>query len=169
MILYVNGDSHSAGAHAVVPFAKAEDDFDLWWLGAAPHPKNQEASYGACLAKLLKARLILDTETGGTVDQIIAGAQKFIGSNKFKEQLVVIIGWPEITPKVSEYHEMLNTLNVSHVFFSITAHNQEPFLTTDSYIDWLSGQGFTTSDGFFDYQAHQSWANYLLHYLTPLL
>lgn len=168
-ILYVNGDNHTAAAYAKVPYRVAEDDVDLWYLGAAPHPQNQDSSYGARLASILKARLILDTETGGTTDQIIAGAKKFIGSNKFKEQLIVVIGWPEITSVVNEFHRELNTLNVPHVFFSITENNQEPFLIPDSYIKWLTDQGFTPSNGFFEATAHQAWANHLIPYLTRIL
>lgn len=169
MILYVNGDNHSAAAHAAAPFCCAEEDTQLWWMGAAPHPANLEVAYSTKLADILKARLILDTETGGTVDRIIAGATKFIGSNKFKEQLIAIIGWPEITSEVADYHESLNTLEVPHIFFSINEHNQEPFLIPDSYIKWLTNQGFTPSHGFFDAKAHQAWANHLIPYLTKLL
>ena len=40
MMLYVNGDSHTAGAEAVNSHAFAEDDPDLFYLGRAPHPEN---------------------------------------------------------------------------------------------------------------------------------
>lgn len=169
MILYVNGDVHSAGAHAVAPFTTAEEDFDLWYLGAAPHPKNQDASYGARLASILKARLILDTETGGNTAKIIAGAKKFIGSNKFKEQLVVIIGWPIITTDVAVFHEELNTLCVPHIFFSIKDHNQEPFLIPEAYLSLLTENGFIMENGFANSAGHQAWANHLIPHLTKLL
>lgn len=169
MILYVNGDAHSAGGHANVPFVTADDDFDNWYLGAAPHPENIAATYGSRLASILKARLILDTETGGTTDRIITGAKKFIGSNKFKEQLIVIIGWPTITDAIASFHEELNTLEVPHVFFSIKENNQEPFLIPESYIKLLTENGFTATNGFFNGQAHQAWANHLLPYLTKLI
>lgn len=118
---------------------------------------------------MLKAKLILDTERGGTVEQIIAGSRNFIGSNKFKEQLLVIIGWPEITTEVAEYHQELNTLDVPHLFFSINQNNQEPFLIAESYINWLVDHGFTASNGFFDAHAHQAWANHLATHLTKIL
>lgn len=170
MILYINGDHHTAAAYAKVPYRVAEDDVALWYLGVAPHPQNQDVSYGTRLAQILKARLILDTETGGTTEQIIAGAKKFIGSNKFKEQLVVIIGWPDITPAVNDYHEELNTINAPHVFFSINQNNQEPFLIPESYTEWLTARGFVPNEhGYFDSQAHQAWANHLLSYLTRIL
>ena len=40
MILYVNGDSHTAAAEAVNPHAWAMDDGELFYMGRAPHPAN---------------------------------------------------------------------------------------------------------------------------------
>ena len=40
MILYVNGDSHTAAAEAVNPHAFAMDDGQLFYMGRAPHPEN---------------------------------------------------------------------------------------------------------------------------------
>lgn len=169
MILYVNGDHHSAAAWAAVPYRLAEDDANLWWMGVAPHPGNQEVSYGNRLAQILKARLILDTETGGSVDQIISGSRKFVGSNKFKEQLIVIIGWPEITPAISEFHDELNTLEVPHIFFSIKDNNQEPFLIPEAYLSFLSKNGFQNDNGYINSAGHLAWAAHLIPYLTKIL
>ena len=46
MILYVNGDSHTAAAEAVNPHAFAMDDRPLFYLGRAPHPDNVSVSWG---------------------------------------------------------------------------------------------------------------------------
>ena len=48
MILYVNGDSHTAGAEAVNSHAFAEDDPALYHLGRLPHPENLEVSWENC-------------------------------------------------------------------------------------------------------------------------
>ena len=40
MILYVNGDSHTAAAEAVNAHAFAEDDPNLGYLHRLPHPDN---------------------------------------------------------------------------------------------------------------------------------
>ena len=40
MILYVNGDSHAAGAEAATPHGFAEDDGECWGMGRQPHPDN---------------------------------------------------------------------------------------------------------------------------------
>jgi len=40
MILYINGDSHAAGAEAEVLYGWAEDDGRFWGQGRHPHPDN---------------------------------------------------------------------------------------------------------------------------------
>jgi hypothetical protein len=49
LILYVNGDSHSAGAEAVNDFCFANDDPLYYALGRIPHPDNERVSYVAIL------------------------------------------------------------------------------------------------------------------------
>ena len=55
MILYVNGDSHAAGAEAVNPHAFAEDDPELYYLGRLPHPENLQVTWGKLLSLALNA------------------------------------------------------------------------------------------------------------------
>ena len=54
MILYVNGDSHTAGAEAVNPHAFAEDDPTYEHLKRLPHPDNLAVSWGKRLSTMLK-------------------------------------------------------------------------------------------------------------------
>ena len=46
MLLYVNGDSHTAAAEAVNPHAFAMDDPTLEHLRRLPHPENLAVSWG---------------------------------------------------------------------------------------------------------------------------
>jgi hypothetical protein len=62
LILYVNGDSHTAGAEAVNKHCFAEDDPQYKHLGRVPHPDNLLRSYGNVLAKNLSAELYCDAE-----------------------------------------------------------------------------------------------------------
>lgn len=71
MILYVNGDSHSAGAEAVNSFCFAEDDSQYRYLGRGPHPDNLAVSYGKILADKLGAELICDAESASSNHRII--------------------------------------------------------------------------------------------------
>ena len=63
MILYVNGDSHTAAAEAVNPHAFAEDDSQYFYMGRAPHPDNIAVSWSRLLADTAKAILKCDAES----------------------------------------------------------------------------------------------------------
>lgn len=97
MILYVNGDSHSAGAEAVNPYSFAIDDPLYWSMGREPHPDNLRVSYGCELANMLGAVLICDAESASSNDRIVrttyehlVGVQNLIKENRPD---LVVIGW----------------------------------------------------------------------------
>jgi hypothetical protein len=93
MILYVNGDSHTAAAEAVNPHAFAEDDPALFYLGRAPHPANLAVSWGKQLSLTLKTGFHCEAESGSSNTRIIrttrAWLQRLSGYNK----VLVIIQW----------------------------------------------------------------------------
>ena len=90
MILYVNGDSHSAGAEAINSHCFAEDDPLFHALGRIPHPDNERVSYGCLLANALYAVLVCDAESGSSNDRIIRTTQEYL---KTEKPDAVIIGW----------------------------------------------------------------------------
>lgn len=90
MILYVNGDSHSAGAEAVNSYAFAEDDPLYYNLGRQPHPDNERASYGCSLANVFGAVLHCDAESASSNDRIIRTTYNYL--EHFTPDLIVI-GW----------------------------------------------------------------------------
>lgn len=71
MIVYVNGDSHSAGAEALNLHAFAEDDSLYYGLGRKPHPENLKVSYGCNIANELYAILECDAESASSNDRIL--------------------------------------------------------------------------------------------------
>lgn len=81
MILYVNGDSHSAAAECVNPHAWAQDDGMYWGLGSQPHPDNLRASFGCELANQLGAIMICDAQSGCSNDRIIRTTRDWIEQN----------------------------------------------------------------------------------------
>lgn len=91
MILYVNGDSNSAGAEAVNDYAFAEDDPLYWALGRQPHPDNLKASYGCELANLMGAILECDAESASSNQRIIRTTLKYLEDNPAPD--LIIIGW----------------------------------------------------------------------------
>lgn len=103
MILYVNGDSHSAGAEAVLSFAFAEDDPLYRALGRQPHPVNLQSSYGCHLANTLGAILDCDAESASSNDRIMRTTLDYIfgpdnlthesGGLVVNKPDLLIIGW----------------------------------------------------------------------------
>ena len=90
MILYVNGDSHSAGAEAVNDYCFAEDDSLYWRLGRKPHPANEQASYGCLIANQLNAVLHCDAESASSNSRILRTTRKYLETYIPD---VIIIGW----------------------------------------------------------------------------
>ena len=78
MIVYVNGDSHSAGAEAVNSYSFAEDDGLFYGLGRQPHPDNERASYGCELANCLNAILYCDAESAASNSRIMRTARAWM-------------------------------------------------------------------------------------------
>ena len=90
MILYVNGDSHSAGAEAVNTYCFAEDDSKYRTLGRLPHPDNLEVSYGQVLADRMNCQLHCDAESASSNHRIIRTTWEYI---KRQKPDFVVVGW----------------------------------------------------------------------------
>ena len=92
MILYINGDSHSAAGEAVNNYCFAEDDPKYFYMGRAPHPDNLAVSYGAILSKIVKAKLKCDAESASSNDRIIRTTRQFL-KQPTNDSKFVVIGW----------------------------------------------------------------------------
>jgi hypothetical protein len=92
MILYVNGDSHTAAAEAVNTHAFAEDDSVLFYLGRAPHPDNLAVSWGKILSLALRSGFRCDAESASSNTRIIRTTREWLsnGGANHPDQLVVI-------------------------------------------------------------------------------
>jgi hypothetical protein len=92
MILYVNGDSHTAAAEAVNAHAFAEDDPELFYLGRAPHPENLAVSWGKVLSLALRSGFRCDAESASSNARIIRTTREWLsgGGADHPDQLVII-------------------------------------------------------------------------------
>ena len=92
MMLYVNGDSHTAAAEAVNPHAFAEDDKNLFYLGRAPHPDNLAVSWGRLLAYTLKCTFRCDAESASSNSRIMRTTMEWLSGagRDFADQLIII-------------------------------------------------------------------------------
>ena len=93
MILYVNGDSHSAAAEAVNIHAFAEDDPKYFYLGRAPHPDNLSVSWGKLLSLTLRAGLHCAAESASSNARILRTTCEWLDTRRDLEELLVIIQW----------------------------------------------------------------------------
>jgi len=91
MIIYVNGDSHSAAAEAVNNYAFAEDDPQFWALGRKPHPDNERVSYGCHIANKLGAILHCDAESASSNSRIFRTTQDYLRC--YGKPDLLVIGW----------------------------------------------------------------------------
>lgn len=94
MILYVNGDSHTAAAEAVNLHAFAEDDSQYFYLGRAPHPENIAVSWGKQLSMALNVGLHCDAESASSNTRILRTTRAWLNeNNKFMSDLLVVVQW----------------------------------------------------------------------------
>jgi hypothetical protein len=91
MIVYVNGDSHSAGAEAVNTHCFANDDPLYRGLGRQAHPDNIKVSYGCNIANHYHAILECDAESASSNDRIIRTTRQYLEEGNQPD--LIIIGW----------------------------------------------------------------------------
>jgi len=102
MTLYVNGDSHSAGAELIKDYCFAEDDPKYAELGRQAHPDAVPLTYGFKLAQALSAWLVPDAESASSNERILRTTQAhvdrmeafFAQPNAIKDpDDLIVIGW----------------------------------------------------------------------------
>jgi len=93
MILYVNGDSHTAAAEAVNPHAFAEDDPELGPLGRLPHPANLAVSWSRLLSLTLKTGFHCAAESASSNARILRTTRDWLSQHSHYDDLLVIIQW----------------------------------------------------------------------------
>jgi hypothetical protein len=126
-ILYVNGDSHSAGAEAVNSYCFAEDDPFYRALGRIPHPDNERVSYGCNIANELFAVLHCDAESASSNSRIIRTTRKYLETTTPD---LIIIGWA--TWEREEWHH-------DGVHYQVTAGGTDlvPVQLQKRYKEWV--------------------------------
>ena len=93
MILYVNGDSHTAAAEAVNPYAFAEDDSQYFYMGRVSHPDNLAASWGKLLSLSLRAGFHCAAESASSNARIIRTTREWLFNRTSNNDVLVIIQW----------------------------------------------------------------------------
>ena len=116
MILYVNGDSHTAGAEAVNTYAFAKDDSNLFYLGRAPHPDNLAVSWGKLLSLALCSGFHCAAESASSNARILRTTRAWLAERKNSlEDILVIIQWSTWEREEWEYNGVTYQVNGSGI------------------------------------------------------
>lgn len=131
MILYVNGDSHTAAAEAVTPYAFAKDDDSCAYMGDLPHPDNLAVSWGKLLSDVIKATFKCDAISGASNDRILRTTRQFLDQPRTNHQkLFVVIQWSTWERSEWEIDGKLYQINASGQDWVPESHQQ-------AYREWV--------------------------------
>jgi hypothetical protein len=130
MNLYINGDSHTAAAEAVVPHAFAEDDPDLFEFGRQPHPANFAVSWARQLGTLMGAsKLHCDAESASSNARILRTTREWLSKNTPD---LLIIQWSTWEREEWEYNGITYQVNGSGI-------DHVPPEAAERYRDYIIG------------------------------
>lgn len=150
MILYVNGDSHTAAAEAVNQHAFAEDDSKYFYMGRAPHPDNLQVSWGKLLSLSLQAGLKCDAESASSNSRIIRTTREWIDTIQNQEEILVIIQW-----STWEREEWYDPESTQYIQVNASGKDMVPQAMQEKYRQYILGIDWQTKTE----EAHnQIWA-----------
>ena len=147
-VLYINGDSHAAGAEAVVPYAFAEDDpYEFPPPDRRPHPENELVSFGNVLAEKLGMIAFNNSESASSNDRIIRTTRRWLDAHDEKPGLV-LIGW-----STWEREEWLGPNG--HTYYQVNSSGTDmlPPNLRDKYKQWIIEQAGKAVEN--EYKWHQ--------------
>jgi len=133
LILYVNGDSHTAAAEAVNNHAFAEDDPHLYYLGRLPHPENLQHSWGKLLSLTLRAGFHCGAESASSNARILRTTREWLANNP-NQDVLLIIQWS--TWEREEWYD-----HESKQYFQVNASgiDQVPQAWQEKYKQYIIG------------------------------
>jgi hypothetical protein len=137
VILYVNGDSHTAAAEAVNNHAFAMDDGDLFYMGRSPHPANIAVSWGRLLADTLRASFHCGAESASSNARIIRTTREWLTTQGYDQDLLIIIQWSTWEREEWFYKDVYYQVNGSGID-QVPEELQDRYREFVSNIDWQS-------------------------------
>ena len=135
MILYVNGDSHTAAAEAVNPYAFAEDDSQYFYMGRVAHPDNLAVSWGRLLSLSLRAGFHCAAESASSNTRIIRTTREWLDTRISNNDIVIIIQWSTWEREEWLIDNIYYQINASGVD-DIPASHQQQYKEYIANIDW---------------------------------
>jgi hypothetical protein len=93
-VIYVNGDSHSAGADIIPGICFAQDDPRYLAYGRRAHPEAVVQTYGYHIAQAYNQGFFCEAESGSSNDRILRTTKKYVDETSNKNSIgFIIIGW----------------------------------------------------------------------------
>jgi hypothetical protein len=92
MVIYANGDSHTAGAEAVNTYAFANDDPALFYMGRQPHPENALVAWPRILGDLIKMPVHNNAESASSNQRIMRTTREWLDTTTHQD-IFAIIQW----------------------------------------------------------------------------
>ena len=93
-MIYVNGDSHSAGADIIPGVCFAQDDRKYLAYGRRAHPEAVIQTYGYHVAQTYNQGFFCEAESGSSNDRILRTTKQYIDNTQDKKSIGwIIIGW----------------------------------------------------------------------------
>lgn len=136
MILYVNGDSHTAAAEAVNSFAFAEDDPALRHLHRLPHPDNLAVSWGRTLSMALKSTFKCDAESAASNARIMRTTRDWLQSHAHDiPRTLLVIQWSTWEREEWNIHGEIYQVNASGQDI-VPADHQSRYQQWIADLDW---------------------------------
>jgi hypothetical protein len=132
-MLYVNGDSHAAGAEAVNTYAFAEDDPRLLHLGRLPHPENLAVTWGKLLSLALNSGFHCDAESASSNARILRTTRAWLSERETSyKDILVVIQWSTWEREEWLYNGVYYQVNGSGI-------DQVPAAAAERYRDYVIG------------------------------
>ena len=136
MILYVNGDSHTAAAEAVNNHAFAEDDHQFFFMGRAPHPANLNASWSKLVSLALKSGFICNAESASSNTRILRTTREWVTAQQgTPNEILVIIQWSTWEREEWLHNGIYYQVNASGID-TVPQELQEKYKNYIANIDW---------------------------------
>ena len=132
-MIYVNGDSHSAGAEIINGYCFAADDRRYVAWGSRAHPDAIPHTYGYKIAQALNQPFFMDAESASSNAKILRTTRQFLDNTKDKSKLFVIIGWTGWDREEWKYQD-------GYIQITASGTDSVPESMEEEYKEWVVKQ-----------------------------
>ena len=105
-MIYVNGDSHSAGADIIPGVCFAQDDPRYLAYGRRAHPEAVLQTYGYHVAQAFNQGFFCEAESASSNDRILRTTKAYVDGTSNKKSIgFIVIGWTSPEREEWQYGE----------------------------------------------------------------